>query len=153
MQEKRPFKKKENYRLVSVLSAISRVFKKRMQKKIVGYIETFLCSYLCGYGKNLNTQQALLAIIENWKKALDNKGFEGALLMDLSKAVGTINHALLIPKLHVNSFGNDSLKLLYSYLNNRWYRTKANQKFSAWKKLSQGFLKGLSLDLFYLIFI
>ena len=90
-----------------------------MQKKIVGYIKTFLCSYLCGYGKNLHTQQALLAIIENWKKTLDNKGFEGGLLMDLSKAVGTINHALLIPKLHVNSFGNDSLKLLYSYLNNR----------------------------------
>ena len=119
MQEKRPFKKKENYRPVSVLSAISRVFKKRMQKKIVGYIETFLCSYLCGYGKNLNTEQALLAIIENWKKALDNKGFEGALLMDLSKAVGTINHALLIPKLHVNGFSNDSLKFLYSYLKNR----------------------------------
>ena len=77
MQEKRPFKKKENYRLVSVLSAISRVFKKRMQKKIVGYIETFLCSYLCGYGKNLNTQQALLAIIENWKKALDNRFWRG----------------------------------------------------------------------------
>ena len=124
-----------------------------MQKKIVGYIETFLCSYLCGYGKNLNTQQALLAIIENWKKALDNKGFEGALLMDLSKAVGTINHALLIPKLHVNGFSNDSLKFLYSYLKNRWYRTKVNQKFSTWKKLSQGFLKGLCLDLLYLIFI
>ena len=83
-----------------------------------------MSSYLCGNVKNLNTQQALLALIENWKKALDNKGFEEALLMDLSKAFGTINHDPVIPKLHVYDLSNDSLKLLYSYLNNRWHRTK-----------------------------
>ena len=39
-------------------------------------------------------------------------------------------------------FSNDSLKLLYSYLNNRWYRTKIKHKFSSWKELSQGVAKG-----------
>ena len=88
--------------------------------------------------KNFNTQQALLALIEIWKKILDNKGFAGAVLMDLFKASDTINHDLLVEKLHAYGFSNDSFKLLYSYLKNRWYRTKINRKFSSWKELSQG---------------
>ena len=46
---------------------------------------------------------------------------------------------------------NDSLKLLYSYLNNRWYRTKINQKFSSWKELSQGVPQGSVLGPFLFI--
>ena len=89
-----------------------------MQKQIVGHMEKFLSPYLCGYRKVFNTQQALLALIENWEKVLDNKGFAGAVLMDLSNAFDTINHDLLVAKLHAYGFNNDSLKLLYSYLKN-----------------------------------
>ena len=110
--------KKETYRTVSILSAISKVFERRMQKQIVGYMENLLSPYLCSYSKNVNTQPALLVLIENWKKAFDNKGFEGAVLMDLFKAFDTINHELLVAKLHAYGFSNDSLKLLYSYLKN-----------------------------------
>ena len=62
---------------------------------------------------------ALLPLIEKWKKVLDNKGFGGAMLMDLSKAFDTINHDFLTAKLHSYGFDKSSLKLLFSYLNNR----------------------------------
>ena len=137
--------KKENYRPVSILSAISKIFERLMQKQIVGYMENFMCPYLCGYRKSFNTQQVLLALIENMKITLDNKGFAGAVLMDLSKAFDTINHDLLVAKLHAYGFRYDSLKLLYSYLKNRWYRTKINHKFSSWKELSQGVPQGTVL--------
>ena len=84
----------------------------------------------------------MLALIENWKKALHNKGFAGAVLMDLFKAFDTINHDLLVTKLHAYGFSNDSLKLIYSCLKNLWYRTKINHKFSSWKELSQGVPQG-----------
>ena len=67
--------------------------------------------------------------------------------MDLSKAFDTINHDLLVAKLHTYGFSNDSLKLLSSYLKNRWYRTKINHKFSSWKELSQGVSQGSVLGL------
>ena len=51
----------------------------------------------------------------------------GALLMGLSKAFDTINHDLFIAKFHAYGFSNDSLQLLYSYLNNIWHRTKLNR--------------------------
>ena len=38
--------KKENYRPVSILSAISKIFERLMQKQIVGYMENFLSPYV-----------------------------------------------------------------------------------------------------------
>ena len=56
-------------------------------------------------------------------KILDDKGFGGAVLMDLSKAFDTLSHKLLIAKLSAYGFNNESLKLIQSYLTNRWQRT------------------------------
>ena len=53
------------------------------------------------------------------KEVLANEGFGGAVLMDLSKAFDTINHDLLIAKYHAHGFDKTSVKLLFSYLNNR----------------------------------
>ena len=76
------------------------------------------------------------------KKVRDDKAFGGAVIIKLSKAFDIINHKLLIAKLHEYGFNNDIHKLFYSYLNNRWHRTKINRKFSSWKKLSQGVPQG-----------
>ena len=38
----------------------------------------------------------IVSIIEKWKKILDDKGFGGAVLMDLSKTFDTLNHKLLL---------------------------------------------------------
>ena len=54
--------------------------------------------------------------------------------MDLSKASDTINHELLIAKLHAYGFSKDLLK---SYLSDRWQRTKINLSFSSWSELLQ----------------
>ena len=41
-----------------------------------------------------STQAALISMLEKWKLSIDNKGFAGGILMDLSKAFDTINHPL-----------------------------------------------------------
>ena len=82
-----------------------------------------------GYRKGFSTQQALLRLIERWKNNLDQNGYCGAILMDLSKAFETINHDLLIAEL-----GAYGLKLIRSYLTNRFQRTKVNTSFSSWSK-------------------
>ena len=62
--------------------------------------------------------------------------------MDLSKAFDTINHELLLAKLHAYGFGRHTLLLLRSYLGNRWHRTKINTSFSSWKELIYGIPQG-----------
>ena len=61
-----------------------------MQKQISGYTSNYLSPYLCGYRKDCSSQQALLSLIENWKRVLHKKGFGGGVSMDLSKAFDTI---------------------------------------------------------------
>ena len=50
--------------------------------------------------------------------------------MDLSKAFDTLNHGLLIAKLHAYGSNRDSFKLINDYLFNRWQRTKINKNFN-----------------------
>ena len=68
----------------------------------------YLSPYLCGYRKGFSVQTALSFLIENWK-IIDNKGYGAAILMDLSKAFDTINHELLIAKLHAYGFTRESV--------------------------------------------
>ena len=58
--------------------------------------------------------------------------------MDLSKDFGTINHDLLITKLHDYWFSKESLKLIKSYLSNRWQGIKVSLSFSSWPELVLG---------------
>ena len=53
------------------------------------------------------------------KFCLDKQGFTGALLIDLSKAFGTINHELLIVKLQAYGFSTEAPEVLLSYLQGR----------------------------------
>ena len=98
------FKKKDpldktNYRPVSVLLPLSKMFGRLMQKQINQHIKNKFSLYLYRYRKRFSTQYALLSLIEHRKKTLDEKGFGGTVLMDLSKAFDALNYEQLIAKL------------------------------------------------------
>lgn len=80
----------------------------------------------------------LLAFIRKLKNNLYDKGFGGAVVMDLSRTFDTINYNLRISKL--NSYG--SLKLICSYFTYRWNRTKFNSMFRSEGELSQEVTQG-----------
>ena len=62
--------------------------------------------------------------------------------MDLSKAFDSINHSSLLAKLKVYGFSNQALRLLQSYLCNRFQRSIINGSFSSWNEVITEVLQG-----------
>ena len=62
--------------------------------------------------------------------------------MDLSKAFDVINHSLLLAKLEIYGVSMTSLKLMQSYLCNRFRRTSVNTSISDWKEIGTGVPQG-----------
>ena len=62
--------------------------------------------------------------------------------MDLSKAFNSLNHELLLAKLHAYGFSRSALALNHSYLSNRRRRVKINGSFSTWKEINLGVPQG-----------
>ena len=123
---------KANYRPVSVLPTVSKVFERTIYKDIDLYMKTYLSPYLCGFRKGFSTQHCLLLMLEKMRKSLDKQHYAAALLTDLSKAFDCINHDLLLAKLEAYGFSQISLKYIQSYLTGRKQRTKVNNSFSSW---------------------
>ena len=60
---------KKNYRGVSILSVLSKVFGRELNEQIYEFIEELLSPFLFGYRRGYGTQYCLLAMIEMWKKS------------------------------------------------------------------------------------
>ena len=129
------FKKKEhdkieNYRPVRILNCFSKIYEKFLLEAFKTFIDTFLSEYIAAYREHYSSNHVLIRLIENWKKALDEKFFVGAVLMDLSKAFDCIPHDLLIAKLHAYRFSEKTVTFIYSYLKCRKQNVKIENFYS-----------------------
>ena len=117
---------KENYRPVSLLSHMSKVFERLLYKQIEIYLSNKLSIKLCGFRKNYNTQYCFTYMLEKWKNTLNKGKHVGPVFMDLSKVFDTTNHDLLISKLKAYGFSNNALLFMLSYIKNRSQRVSIN---------------------------
>ena len=151
----------KNYRPVSLIPVVSKLYERNMYNQINMYIQNHLSPYLFGFREGHSTEQCLVIMLEEWKKALDKKDSAGAILTDLSKAFDSLNHGLLIAKLSAYGFDDESLKFIHSYLKERKQRTKVGSYYSMWNSIKLGVPQGSILgpllfniflnDIFYFI--
>ena len=119
---------KDNYKPVSTLSNISKIYERCLYDQIQFFFDSILSKYQYGFRRGCNPQHCLITLIE---KSVVNGGAFGALFTDLSKAFDCLSHELLIPKLNACRFNKNTLKLGNSYLSNRKQRVKINDKYSS----------------------
>ena len=90
-----------------------------MFEQMSQFFENIFSKYQCGFWKGFSTQQCLVAMLEKWKRFVDNSNMFGALLTDLLKAFDCLDHELLIAKLNAYGSSLTALKLVRNYLSNR----------------------------------
>ena len=77
---------KGNYRPVSVLTALSKVFEKVSCVQMSSYFESIFSKFLSGFTPTYSCQTILLKMIEDWKQSIDTGKMVGTISVDLSKA-------------------------------------------------------------------
>ena len=105
---------KQNYRPVSVLPLLSKVFEKVIYDQLSQYLDKYLNSLLCGFRKAHSSQYALFKLLQAWQEELDKSGFVGTILMDLSKAYDSLPHGLFLAKFEAYDIDKNGLNLTHN---------------------------------------
>ena len=133
---------KDNYRSVSILPTLSKIYEKILHPQIYTDFNNIFSKFLCEYRKGYSTQHCLLYMLEKLKTSLDKGMCTGILLTDLSKAFACISHKRLIANLYAYGFTERSLSLVSDYLDERNQRTKIQNKNSSWRNIIYGVPQG-----------
>ena len=141
------FKKKDNlnkvnYRPVSILIALSKIYEKAMSLQLTDYFNHIFAALLSAFRKGYSCQSTLLNVIEHFKCALDRGEYIACISMDISKAFDCLPHCLTICKLHAYGLSRDACTLIASYLYQRKQRVKIGNVKSEWREMSKGVPQG-----------
>ena len=133
---------KANYRPISVLPTLSKIFEGILVDQMSDAMENIFSPHLSGFRKHHSSQSVIVNLIENCKYALDNNNMYGAVLTDLSKTSDCLPYQLVINKLYAYGFNHDACMLIASYFTGRKQRVKLGGHKSEWLTISKGAPQG-----------
>ena len=146
----------ENYRPISLLSNLSKLFERAMHTRLYNFLSTNKSLYELQFGfrHKYSTNHALLSIVEKIRESLDNKTFSCGVFVDLEKAFDTVNHTILLKKLEHYGIRGPANSWFLSYLTSRKQKVVFDGFSSQLLDISCGVPQGSILGpLLFLIYI
>ena len=148
----------DNYRPVSLLCILGKIFERIIFNSIFEYLEenNLLCPNQSGFRPSDSCENQLLSILHEIYKSFScnpPKDVRG-IFLDLSKAFDRVWHDGFIYKINRIVITGNSLNLIESFLSNRFQRVVLNGQSSSWTPVNAGEPQGSILGpLFFLIYI
>jgi hypothetical protein len=120
-----------SYRPISLLPILSKVFEKLPYHRLIHIVENelMLPDHQFGFHHHHSTIQQTHQIANKIKEAIQTKQICSAAFLDISQAFDKVWHTRLLYKLRL-SFPLNYFILLKSYLTNRHFRVKVDNKYS-----------------------
>ena len=142
-----------NYRPISSLPFLSKIYERLMANRIVSFFNkhSLFSEKQYGFLKGRSTQEALMNFTENIYDALDAHEHNISILIDLKSAFDTLNHSILISKLELYGIRGVPLKWIESYLSDRKFYVSLNGSSSSTRTLNIGIPQGSILGPLYFI--
>ena len=136
-------KNPNNYRPVSLLVSIIKIYERVMQRRLYNYLEKYNLLYdkQFAFRKKhctIGTPAELTGIIHMSSKETHNiSGF-----LDLKKAFDTLDHSILLNKLEAHGVRGIANKWFESYLSNRMQFVEVDGQASDWANITTGVPQG-----------
>ena len=136
-----------NYRPISLLPTISKVFERVIFSQLYNYfnVNGLLSEQQYGFRSNHSTELATIKLVDSILQDLDdthNKKSPVAIFLDLSKAFDTLNFDILLYKLQFYGINGTPLALIKSYLTNRYQYVKYENCSSTLLEVKTGITQG-----------
>ena len=111
----------KNYRPISLLPSISKIFEKTIKIQLVENMEdnNILPITQFGFRTGMSTINAVENLVQNIQKAKREKETVGVIFVDVSKAFDCCDHKIILNKLRTIGLDTKGVKLFESYLSNR----------------------------------
>ena len=145
-----------NYRPISILPYISKILEKIIYNRISEYLsdEHILSPNQFGFQRTLSTYMPMLLLQEQITKALEKGNVAVAIYLDLKKAFDTVDPNILSQKLKLYGIQGTPLKLIQSYLSDRYQCVEYDRIQSNLSKIRVGVPQGSILGpLLFLLYI
>lgn len=111
----------DNYRPVALLSIFSKILERLMYDRLYEFLtkNNILIPEQFGFRKNYSTSLSVICFTDYILQEIDKGNYCCGVFMDLSKAFDTIDHHILLTKLHLYGIRGLPLQWFGSYLSNR----------------------------------